>query len=53
MFELYLGTAEKVSDRRAQANAYLLAVNSAITALYGYLQQDKAVVVEANGQVWL
>jgi hypothetical protein len=41
MFELYLATAEKVSDRRAQANAWMLSVNSAIVALYGYLQTDK------------
>jgi hypothetical protein len=38
IFELYLATAEKVSDRRAQANAWMLSVNSAIVALYGYLQ---------------
>lgn len=37
LFELYLATAEKVSDRRAQANTWLLSVNSAIVALYGYL----------------
>jgi hypothetical protein len=30
MFELYLATAEKVSDRRAQANAWMLSVNSAM-----------------------
>ena len=41
IFELYLGTAEKVSDRRAQANTWMLSVNSAIVALYGYLQADK------------
>ncbi len=41
MFELYLATAEKVSDRRAQANSWMLSVNSAIVALYGYLQSDE------------
>ena len=44
LFELYLATAEKVSDRRAQANAWMLSVNSAIVGLYGYLQADKTVV---------
>ena len=39
-FELHLATAEKVSDRRAQANTWTLSVNSAIVALYGYLQTD-------------
>ena len=33
LFELYLATAEKVSDRRAQANTWMLSVNSAIVAL--------------------
>jgi hypothetical protein len=36
LFELYLATAEKVSDCRAQANSWMLSVNSAIVALYGY-----------------
>ena len=41
LFELYLATAEKLSDRRAQANSWMLSVNSAIVGLYGYLQSDK------------
>ncbi len=35
MYELYLATAEKGSDRRAQANSWMLSLNSAIVALYG------------------
>ncbi len=35
LFELYLATAEKVSDRRAQANAWMLSVNGAVVGLYG------------------
>jgi hypothetical protein len=50
MFELYLTTAEKVSDRRAQANAWMLSVNSAIVALYGYLQTDPAPPGPSRGQ---
>jgi hypothetical protein len=53
LFELYLGTAEKVSDRRAQANSWMLSVNSAIVALYGYLQADKMAVSAAQKGVWL
>ena len=53
MFELYLGTAEKVSDRRIQANTWMLSVNSAIVALYGYLQADKMAVTAAQKSVWL
>src|SRR5918997_2927499 len=53
LFELYLATAEKVSDRRVQANSWMLSVNSAIVALYGYLQADKMAVGAAQKAVWL
>jgi hypothetical protein len=53
LFELYLATAEKVSDRRAAANAWMLSVNSAIVALYGYLAADKLAVPVAQKSVWL
>ncbi len=53
LFELYLGTAEKVGDRRARANAWMLSVNSAIVALYGYLEADKAAVGATQKAVWL
>ena len=53
LFELYLATAEKVSDRRVQANSWMLSVNSAIVALYGYLQADKLAVGVAQKAVWL
>jgi hypothetical protein len=53
IFELYLATAEKVSDRRAQANAWMLSVNSAIVALYGYLQTDKLAIPTGQKAIWL
>jgi len=53
LFELYLATAEKVSDRRAQANSWMLSVNSAIVGLYGYLQADKLGVGTAQKAIWL
>ncbi len=53
VFELYLATAEKVSDRRAAANAWMLSVNSAIVALYGYLAADKLSVPVPQKGVWL
>lgn len=53
IFELYLATAEKVSDRRAQANSWMLSVNSAIVALYGYLQSDKMAIGATQKMVWL
>ena len=53
VFELYLATAERVSDRRAQANAWMLSVNSAVVALYGYLQTDRLAVPGGQKAVWL
>ena len=53
MFELHLATAERVSDRRAQANAWMLSVNSAVVALYGYLQTDRLAVPGGQRAVWL
>lgn len=53
LFELYLATAEKVSDRRAQANAWMLSVNSAVVALYGYLQAGNEAVAAAEKAVWV
>jgi hypothetical protein len=53
LFELYLATAEKVSDRRAAANAWMPSVNSAIVALYGYLAADKLSVPVPQKGVWL
>jgi hypothetical protein len=53
IFELYLATAEKVTDRRALANSWMLSVNSAIVALYGYLQSDKTAVGADQKAIWL
>jgi hypothetical protein len=53
LFQLYLATAEKVGDRRAQANAWMLSVNSAVVTLYGYLETDKLSVVTGQKMVWL
>jgi hypothetical protein len=53
LYELYLGTAEKVSDRRAAANSWMLSVNSALVALYGFLQADKHTVDDRQKVVWL
>lgn len=54
LFELYLATAEKVSDRRAAANVWILSVNSALIAMYGYLAADKSIIVPPGQKsVWL
>lgn len=51
LFALYLATAEKVSDRRARANTWMLSVNSAIVSLYGYLH--KASIPNLQKPLWL
>jgi len=53
LFEAYLATAEKVSERRAGANSWMLTVNSAIVGLYGYLQADKLAVSAGQKAIWL
>jgi hypothetical protein len=53
LFELYVATAEKVSDRRAQANSWMLSVNSAVVTLYGYLQAGKEAVSAPQKAVWI
>ena len=54
LYELFVATTEKLADRRAQANAWMLSINSAIVALYGYLQTDKSVPIsDAVTAVWL
>lgn len=53
LYQLYLSTAEKVSERRAQANSWMLSVNGAIVALYGYLQADKAIISAGQRAVWI
>ncbi len=53
LYKLYLATAEKVSDRRAQANAWMLSVNSAIVGLYGYLQTGKQAPSDTEKEIWL
>jgi len=52
-YKLYLATAEKVSDRRASANAWMLSVNSAIVGLYGYLKAGEAVPSDPGKTIWL
>lgn len=52
LYTLYLGTAEKVSDRRWQANSWLLSVNSALVGLYGYLGKGPPPLAKAAG-VWV
>ncbi len=54
LYRLFAATAEKTTDRRAQANAWMLSVNSAIVALYGYLQTGKSVAPSDDfSAVWL
>ncbi len=53
LYELYVATAEAVSERRAAANKWMLTVNSAITGLYGYLALGKYSAPEEHHVIWL
>ena len=56
MFELYKlfqETTEKVSDRRAKANTWMLSVNSALVALYTLLEQGEAFIGTLGQRLWL
>ncbi|MEM6387468.1 MAG: hypothetical protein AAF668_15180 [Pseudomonadota bacterium] len=52
LYELYLSTIEKISDRRSSANQWLLSVNSAIVGLYGYISASRAVGGEDMLEIW-
>ncbi len=56
MFELYKlfqETTEKVSDRRAKANTWMLSVNSALVALYALLEQGEECIGTSGQHLWL
>lgn len=52
LFALYLETAEKASERRAKANAWMLTLNTALVSLYGALAKDAALAVAAPLWRW-
>jgi hypothetical protein len=47
MYEGYVESADKISDRRHSANTFFLTVNTALLGITGYLQADGA------GLLWL
>src|SRR3954468_12538694 len=47
-YKLYVGMADKISDRRQAANSYFLAVNSALLAFVGYVTTK-----ETSDYLWL
>ena len=52
IFELYLATAEKVTDRRALANSWMLSVNSAIVrfmAIFSQIRQPSGLIRKQSG----
>lgn len=52
LFALYLEAAEKVSERRAKANAWMLTINPALTGAYGALAKDAALASAAPLWRW-
>lgn len=49
IYKLYLQTAERVSDRRAEANKWMLSVNGTLVSFYSYL----SIMPEGNRREWL
>ena len=53
LYQLYVETTETVCERRAVMNKWMLAVNGAITSLYGFLSSEKASVPAPDQIGWL
>lgn len=53
LYKLFQESAEKVSDRRAQANTWMLSVNSALVAFYAFLEKGKEIINASDRHVWL
>lgn len=53
LYQLYVETTETVCERRAVMNKWMLAVNGAITSLYGFLSSEKASVPSTDQLGWL
>lgn len=53
LYQLYVETTETVCERRAVMNKWMLAVNGAITSLYGFLSSEKASVPSTDQMGWL
>ncbi len=48
LYKLFQESAEKVSDRRSQANTWMLSVNSALVAFYAFLEKGKEIFVATD-----
>lgn len=53
LYKLYKETTEKVSDRRAVANTWMLSVNSALVAFYVLMEKGKEIVGSSGRHLWL
>jgi len=51
LYALYLSTAEKVSDRRQQANGMMLSINAALLALYGAIGSGSVAVLSMESNI--
>ena len=52
LYKLFQETTEKVSDRRAKANTWMLSVNSALVALYALLEQGDEFIGTLGQHLW-
>lgn len=53
LYKLFQETTEKVSDRRAKANTWMLSVNSALVALYTLFEQGEEFIGTLGLYLWL
>lgn len=53
LYKLFQESAEKVSDRRSQANTWMLSVNSALVAFYAFLEKGKEIIDASDRPLWL
>lgn len=53
LYKLFQETTEKVSDRRAKANTWMLSVNSALVVLYTLIEQDDEFIGTLGQHLWL
>jgi hypothetical protein len=52
MYQMYVGMADKISERRQTANSFFLALNSAIISIGGYTAVKETVIIP-TGLIWL
>lgn len=53
IYKMYVGLADKISERRQSANSFFLSINTAIVGLVGYFQSSSSKTIEPDFIHWL